>query len=115
MHEISIVYSIVNTCNNEISSINKEKITAVYLQIGKLSGIEIPALHFAWDLATKNTALEDAEVIIEEPNGKANCSECNTLFDMEHLYDNCPNCKSPFKIIVSGKEFKIKKIILKKI
>jgi len=88
------------------------KVLEIYLEIGKLSGVEIQSLHFVWELSANGTVLQDSKVIITEPEGKAKCAECETEYLVEKIYDSCPKCNSPFKSIISGKELKIKKLII---
>lgn len=112
MHELSIVTSIIKTAESEVESTGGGKIVEIVLEIGKLSGVEIQSLHFIWELCVNETILQDSKVTILEPEGKANCAECETEYRLEKIYDSCPQCNSPFKNIISGKELKIKKLII---
>jgi hydrogenase nickel incorporation protein HypA/HybF len=112
MHELSIATSIIKTTENEVDVAKGEKVIEIVLEIGRLSGVEIQSLLFVWELAAKNTVLEDSKITIFEPEGIAICAECEIEYKMEKIYDSCPNCNSPFKSIISGKELKIKKLII---
>ena len=107
MHELSIVLGIV-----DVAKANANRIERIELEIGKLAGVEPMALDFAWPEATKNTVLEHTERKIDYIPGKAECLECHTKFDMENIYDECPNCKSYFKDIIHGKELRVKALIV---
>jgi hydrogenase nickel incorporation protein HypA/HybF len=112
MHELSIATSIIKTAEKEVQDNGGEKVLEIYLEIGKLSGVEIQSLHFVWELSAKGTVLQDSKITIFEPEGRAKCAECDTEFILEKIYDSCPECNSPFKNIISGKELKIKKLII---
>lgn len=112
MHELSIATSIIKTTENEVDVINGEKVLEIVLEIGKLSGVEIQSLLFVWELVAKNTVLENSKITIFEPEGIAICAECETDYKLEKIYNSCPKCNSPFKKIISGKELKIKKLII---
>lgn len=112
MHELSIVTSIINTAEKEVENNNGGKILEIFLEIGKLSGVEIQSLNFIWELCAKDSVLQDSKVTISEPEGRAKCGECETEYALEKIYDSCPKCNSPFKNIISGKELKIKKLII---
>ncbi|NDP27659.1 MAG: hydrogenase maturation nickel metallochaperone HypA [Flavobacterium sp.] len=112
MHELSIVTSIIKTAEFELETTGGGKIVAIVLEIGKLSGVEIQSLHFVWELVAKNTVLENSKITIFEPEGIAICAECETEYKVEKIYDSCPKCNSPFKKIISGRELKIKKLII---
>jgi len=113
MHELSVVSSIVKTAEQEVRKINAKTVHEIYLEIGKLSGVEMDSFYFVWPQCIHNSVLEKAKLFIEEPLGKAKCVECETEFEVEKLYDSCPSCNSPFKEILAGKELKIKKLIIK--
>ena len=113
MHELSIALGIVELAENEAKKAGGNEIEIIELEIGKLSGIEMEALDFAWPVATKGTMLENAKMKIQNPAGKAKCMECEFIFDIENLFDSCPKCNSYFKNIFKGKELRIKSIVIK--
>ncbi|MBA4154741.1 hydrogenase maturation nickel metallochaperone HypA [Flavobacterium sp.] len=113
MHELSVVTSIVKTAQQEVEKINGIRVVEIYLEIGKLSGVEMDSFHFIWPQCIHKSVLEFATLFIDETVGKAKCIECGEVFSVEKIFDNCPKCNSPFKEILSGKELKIKKLIIK--
>ncbi|MBT8394131.1 MAG: hydrogenase maturation nickel metallochaperone HypA, partial [Bacteroidia bacterium] len=58
----------------------------------------------------KNTILENAIKKITIVYGQAKCSDCETVFALENIYDACPNCKSYLKHIIKGKELLVKRL-----
>ncbi|WP_434980061.1 hydrogenase maturation nickel metallochaperone HypA [Daejeonia sp. YH14] len=112
MHELSIATSILKTSENEVRKINGLQVAEIYLEIGKISGIEIASLEFVWDQCMKDTVLENARRHIQETGGLAKCAECGMQFPIEKIFDPCPGCGSPFKEILKGKEMKIKKLLI---
>lgn len=112
MHELSIATSILKTAENEVEKIKGGNVSEIFLEIGKISGVEIPSLEFVWDSCMKNTVLENAKVHIAEPKGYARCAECKHEFEITKIYDSCEKCSSPFKEIITGQEMKIKKLII---
>lgn len=112
MHELSIVMSIVDLAAKEAAKHQSTNIEEIELEIGCLSGVEMESFEFAWKQAVKRTILENAIKKVNRIEGKAKCVDCNTYFDMNELYDSCPNCKSHLSEIISGKELKVKTIVL---
>lgn len=108
MHELSIALGIVKIAEKEVEKAKVKTVTKIELQIGTLSGIELDSLNFVWESAVKDTVLENALKEIEIVKARGKCVDCDTEFDMEHIYDSCPNCNSNFKGILSGKELKVK-------
>lgn len=112
MHELSVALSIVRTADAEVKKIGGSTVVEIYLEIGKLSGVELGSLQFVWSSSVQNTVLENAKLTISEPEGMAKCLECGRMFAIAKHYDSCVFCDSPFKSIEAGKELKIKKLII---
>lgn len=112
MHELSIALGIVDLAEKEAAKAGADEIFVIELEVGTVSGIMMDALDFAWPVATKGTLLENAERIIHFVKGKARCSQCGEVFEIETLYDPCPKCNGYFKDILQGKELRIKSLIV---
>ncbi len=108
MHELSIAMGIVKIAEDETSKANANEVIKIELVVGVLSGVEIDSLEFVWSSAVKDSVLEKAELKIIKILGKGKCADCDTEFEMENIYDVCPNCSSNFKGILQGKELKVK-------
>jgi len=113
MYELSVVTSIMKNVQKEVDKMKGESVLELYLEIGKLSGVKMDSFCFAWPQCAHDDVLSNAELFIEQPVGKARCTECETEFLIDKSFDNCPNCDSPFKEIISGKELRIKKIVIR--
>ena len=112
MHELSIATSILKTAQNEVEKIKGKKVEEIFLEIGKISGVEISSLEFVWEQCMKDSVLDGAKIHIAEPEGFARCAECNHEFNISFIYDTCEKCGSPFKEIITGQEMKIKKLVI---
>ena len=108
MHELSIVFGIVEIATEACKKKQKSNVKTIGLEIGCVSGIQMEALDFVWPVAVKGSVLEKATRDIQTIPGQAMCLECSESFDIASLYDNCPACGSYFKNIISGKELKVK-------
>ena len=108
MHELSIALGIVKIAEDETAKANAKQVTKIELEIGVLAGVELSSLDFVWKSAVKDSVLEDAEKEIEVIKGRGKCVDCDTEFEMIHIYDVCPNCNSNFKGILNGKELRVK-------
>ncbi|MBZ5859340.1 hydrogenase maturation nickel metallochaperone HypA/HybF [Flavihumibacter profundi] len=112
MHELSIVMSIVEIASQQALQANASVVEEIELEIGTLSGIEINALEFAWAEAVRNTILENTLRVINRPEGRARCLDCNTDFAIQQYFDPCPACGSHFINITRGKELKVKSLVI---
>lgn len=112
MHELSIALGIVKIAEDETKKANAKKVESIELEIGTLAGVEFDSLDYVWESAVKETVLESAvkEVIVIKAIAK--CLDCDILFDIEHIYDTCPYCKSHIKAIIKGKELRVKSIVV---
>lgn len=110
MHELSIAMGIVDIAQKEIDKVNARKVDLIVLEIGTLAGIEFDALDFVWQSAVKGTVLEHAVKKINVIHGEARCSDCETVFKLDNIYDSCPKCKSYLKHIIKGKELLVKSL-----
>ncbi|MCX7985449.1 MAG: hydrogenase maturation nickel metallochaperone HypA [Bacteroidales bacterium] len=107
MHELSIAQSILTIVNEAIPSEHLKKIKTIYLQIGSLSGIEIDALTFSFDILKERTAYPSAKLSIEIIEAQGKCKNCSTIFKYKSFGFACPTCGSYSITIISGKEMKV--------
>ena len=112
MHELSIVKSIIDITNDHFNQHQAKEVECIELEIGVLSGVEMSAFDFAWKHGVVDTILEHAERNTVRVQGEARCQECTSLFEIEELYSCCPVCGSFDKVILKGKELKIKSITI---
>ncbi len=107
MHELSVAMGIVRIAENEMAKAKAKSVELIELEIGTLAGIEFDSLDFVWTSAVKDTVLENAEKRIKIIHGKAQCGDCNAIYPIQFIYDNCPDCGSFLKRIVQGKELRV--------
>ena len=110
MHELSIALGIVKIAENETKKAKAKSVEVIELEIGTLAGIAFDSLDFVWPSAVKNTVLESAVKKINIIEGEAKCSDCDTVFKLNNIYDPCPNCNSYLKGIIKGKELLVKSL-----
>ncbi|MGI8535500.1 MAG: hydrogenase maturation nickel metallochaperone HypA [Mycobacteriales bacterium] len=103
MHELSITQSVVDAVTENTDG---RKVTAVHLRVGKLSGVVPDAMRFCFELVTDGTALSGAELVIEEPGGRASCRTCEQQFALADLILLCP-CGSADVEVLSGRELSV--------
>jgi hydrogenase nickel incorporation protein HypA/HybF len=112
MHELSVACSIVEIVEKETKAYQNGKVTKVELDIGTLSGIEIEALVFSWDIAIKNSPISPAPLVINHITALAKCDECSHEFETKDYFTPCPKCGSIRTDIVKGKELQVKSITI---
>lgn len=112
MHELSIAMNIIDIVEAEKTRNNADKIRSIELEIGALSGVIMEALQFAFDEAIKSSSFSEAEIIYHQVEGLAECSACGHRFKTEDYITPCPECMHPFSDIISGKEMRIRSIVI---
>lgn len=112
MHELSIVMGIIDLAEQQAIDHGAESVQQINLEIGELSGIDWPALEFAWQSATLNTVLEHAEFVIDKVKGIAECLDCKERFYVKSLFEPCPHCRQYMMHVVKGKELRVKSLIV---
>jgi len=110
MHELSIATSIIEIADDFMRDHKAAIIKKIEIEVGKLSGVVKDNLIFALEIAVKDTVLKEAEIIIEEIDGRSVCNSCKTEFVNNDWYTPCPNCQSLDFEIVGGKELRIRSI-----
>ena len=119
MHEFSFAYDIFKIAEATALKYNANKISQVYLEIGELTLIVPELLKRSFEMATKGSIAEGAELKIEITPGKIKCRECSkvstvTLSEESYLTGlqlfQCRHCKSKNTEIIEGKKANVKNI-----
>ena len=112
MHEMSIAQSIIDIVESEAEKAGVNRITELELEIGQLSGIEYEALEFSLKVMAPDSVIDGSKLVIEKPEGQALCMDCNYSFSTVSPVTICPECKSYSCQIVSGKQLRVKSILI---
>lgn len=106
MHELAITQGIVEMIVERTES---ARVTAVYLRIGKVSGVVPDAVRFCFDLVAEGTPVEGARLEIDEPPGRARCRACGCAFDVEGIVVLCA-CGSADVEVLGGDELLVRAV-----
>ncbi|MBI9084760.1 MAG: hydrogenase maturation nickel metallochaperone HypA [Desulfobacterales bacterium] len=111
MHEMGIVLEIIDIVVASIPAHLKDvRVERVNLEVGKLSAIVPESLRFCFEIATKDTRVEGATLVIEEIPVQARCNDCQTEWTIEGPVFSCKACGSGKVELLSGRELDIKSI-----
>ena len=111
MHELPITESILKVVLTHAEKNNVRKVTAINLQVGKLSDLEDEWIQSYFDFLSKGTLAEGAKLNIERIPIKLQCNLCATLYEVEktNIGDTvCPGCGKTDGKLISGREYHIK-------
>jgi hydrogenase nickel incorporation protein HypA/HybF len=87
-----------------------QRVTAVWLEIGPFSGLEMDALRFSFDVVTKGTLAEGAKLEVINAPAMASCRVCGASAPITTRFDPCPACGSYVLEITTGEQLRIKQL-----
>jgi hydrogenase nickel incorporation protein HypA/HybF len=106
MHELAIAQSVVDGVTERLGD---TPVGVVHLVIGRLSGVDVAALGFCFDLAAEGTTVEGARLDIDEPAGRARCRACGAEFAADDLLPMC-RCGSVDVELCRGQELLVRSV-----
>lgn len=104
MHELSITRSIVATV---VEHARGRKVTQVNLAVGALSGFDVGAVRFCFDLCTQDTVLSGAKLEVQQVPGRGRCASCGREVALEVLAMRCTCSEAGPVSVLSGQELLI--------
>jgi hydrogenase nickel incorporation protein HypA/HybF len=108
MHELSIAVSLVDAALERASAFPEERVRALHLRLGPLSGVVREALLFSFEMAAADTAIAGATLVIESVPLVAWCPACATERELPSVqFLCCPVCDTPTAKVVSGRELEL--------
>lgn len=113
MHEMSIVQALLEQVEAEVAkSRHSGRVVRLDLVIGRLSGVHVDSIRFAFEILAPGSIAADAELEIEEPQARMSCSSCGAEHVVEDLTVCCPGCGGPEITIQGGQELLLSSIEL---
>lgn len=112
MHETDMTKALILTVKDWYNSqLEKRQIEKIHLIVGQFTCVEPVSLQFAFEVQTRNTFLENVELVIQEVPLIAYCHHCQQEYKPKlGLQYGCPDCHAPMEDIRSGRELKIDRI-----
>jgi hydrogenase nickel incorporation protein HypA/HybF len=110
MHELSVTESILEIALRHGNAANAKRITNIYLVIGQLSSIIDDSVQFYWDIVSKSTLAESAQLHFRRIPTELHCQECNFRYPPKEGDLTCQRCGSSQVNVVAGTEFYLEAI-----
>lgn len=108
MHELSIALSIVDLATEEAQRHGADRVEAVHLKVGRLSGVVPRALLASYDLACENTPLAGSRLLIEDVPVAIHCAVCSDVREIASMDAFvCTTCGTPSAVVVRGREIEL--------
>ena len=111
MHELGIVFHIIRSVEQVAAENQLEKVSAVVLELGEVSGVIPDYLTDCWKWAAAKTELvEGSELKIETLPAITHCDHCGRDYPTVAYGKTCPHCGSGETWLLTGNEVSIKEI-----
>lgn len=110
MHELAVTESIAAICFKHAQMNNARRVLKVNIKLGELTGIVDHFVSFYWDMVTKDTVAQGAELVFTKIPVRAYCSPCKEEFPVEKYDLTCPGCGKADTELISGREFLVESL-----
>lgn len=111
MHELGVVFHIMDSLEKVAQENKAEGISKVVLEIGEVSTVMESYLQNCWKWAVKKRKIFDgAELVVEQLPAVTYCEGCGQTYPTVAHGKICPYCKSPETWLLQGNECSIKEI-----
>jgi hydrogenase nickel incorporation protein HypA/HybF len=101
MHELSIAQAVVAIASRHAAG---RQVHRVELRVGHLRQVVPSALQFAFELVSSGTALDGAELVIEEVPARGRCRACGIETEMTAFPLQCSSCGGLDLELLAGEE-----------
>lgn len=113
MHELAICQSLLGEVETVARARAASSVTDIYLNIGPLSGVEVPLMHSAFPVATAGTIADGATLHVEETPVRVSCRACGAESQAVVNRLVCAECGNWQTRLVSGDELILQRIAMR--
>jgi hydrogenase nickel incorporation protein HypA/HybF len=113
VHELSIVETLIEQVAQEVAAAGQTgRIKRLDLSVGRLSGVNVESLKFAFEVLSPATLVADATLAVNEPRAQGHCRECGARFETDEFLPTCTECHSSHVQIQGGQDLVLESIEL---
>ena len=110
MHEMSLAEGVLQLIEDAAGRDAFTRVRTIWVEIGRLSGVEPEALAFCFDAVTRGSIAEGAQLEIVHVPGSGHCVECGRDTELEAVYDACRHCGAVPVQVTGGTEMRVKEL-----
>lgn len=111
MHELGVVFYVIDAVKEVAKQNEAEHIHSVTLEIGEVSTVVPELLYDVWHWAVnKHEIMTDCELKVETLEAITFCENCEQNYRTVDFGKTCPHCGSEKTYLIKGNEFLIKEI-----
>lgn len=112
MHELAVCQALMREVNSVAHARDAARVTAIYLGIGPLSGVDPALLKQAFPFASAGSCAESATLDIEETPVIVFCERCRQESTVAPAKLVCGRCSDWHTSLVSGDELQLNRLEL---
>ncbi|MBE5996475.1 MAG: hydrogenase maturation nickel metallochaperone HypA [Lachnospiraceae bacterium] len=110
MHELAITEGIIEAAVPAAIKNGAEKILEIRIRIGELSGVVPECILEYFDMASRGTIAEGAEIVFETIPATITCKDCGYDGVISRGSYTCPQCGSAAFSLTGGREFYVESL-----
>jgi len=111
MHELPVTQGILSVALEAAQNNGGGRITAIDLVIGEMASIVDDSVQFYFDILSKDTLAQGAELRFRREPGIATCLDCQHKSNVRPpILPVCPECGSGKMVVSGGREFYVESI-----
>jgi hydrogenase nickel incorporation protein HypA/HybF len=107
MHEIGLMQRMVEVALEHAASAGARQVQRVTVRVGAESGVVPDVITLAFEVATRGTIAEGAELRIEDVPIACFCTACDLEFAPADALQECPSCHRLGAEVRRGREFEL--------
>ncbi|HEB9433436.1 TPA: hydrogenase maturation nickel metallochaperone HypA [Campylobacter coli] len=113
MHELSIVESLIELCEENAFAHKAKSVQEIYVKIGRLSGIEVELFRRCFETFRENSELcKNVKLFIELAPLEILCLKCDQTSILEENVFKCPKCESIEYKISQGEDLHLMRLVM---
>ena len=113
MHEFSIIESVIDQVAEEVQRAGSGgRVRQVCLAIGRLSGVHVESLRFAFEALSPGTLVDGAELFVRQTRANGHCHDCGAKFETDDFFVPCNECSGSNVRIEGGRDMVLESIEL---
>jgi len=107
MHEMALSQSLVDLIESERRAHDFACVRRIRVTLGAFSNVEPEALRFGFEIASRGTVAEHAELLLDLTPARAWCMPCGESMTLSRRGEGCPRCGSHQLMPESGDEMRV--------
>lgn len=107
MHELTLASRLLSVIEEEGRRRGFTRVDGVTLALGRLSCVEPDALRLCFEVVSRSTLAEGAELELRFVEATGRCLSCGREVQVEAFHSPCPECGTPAVRVTGGTEMRV--------